>query len=135
MPLHVDMSIWRGNNAPALTWTLPDTVPLTDSAFYLTIGAAGTILLTKDTIGGTLVLNTSTRQLSFSYTTAESRLIPAGQIAEYEIERHTDGVEITEIYGFMTGLGGLNTDETPGTGGALDFSAPENSNLQLMGWI
>ncbi len=135
MPLHVDMSIWRGNNAPALTWTLPDTVPLTDSDFFLTIGVAGTLLLTKDTGSGTLVLNPATRALTFSYTTAESRQIPEGQIAEYEIERHTDGVEITEIYGFMTGLGGLNTDEAPGTGSALDFSAPENSNLQLMGWI
>ena len=135
MPLHVDMSIWRGNNAPPLTWTLPESVPLTGSSFVLTIGAAGSLLLTKDTTSGTLVLNPATRELQFSYTTAESRLIPAGQIAEYEIERRSSGVEITELYGFMSGLGGLNLDEEPGDGSLLDFSNPDNSNLQLLGWI
>ncbi len=135
MPLRVDKSIWRGNNAPALTWTLPDEVPITGSSFFLTIGAAGSLLLAKDTVSGTLLLNPTTRELRFSYTTAESRLIPAGQIAEYEIERRNAGVEITELYGFMSGLGGLNTDEAAGEGSLLDFSNPDNSNLQLLGWI
>lgn len=135
MPLRVDMSIWRGNNAPALIWTLPDEVPLTGSQFFLTIGAAGSLLIAKDTAAGTLILNPSLRQLRFDYSTAESRLIPAGQIAEYEIERRDAGIEITELYGFMTGLGGLNTDEAEGATSALDFSNPDNSSLQLLGWI
>lgn len=137
MPLRVDMSIWRGNNAPALIWTLPEAVPIAGSAFFLTIGAAGTLLIVKDTASGTLILNPSLRQLRWDYTTAESRQIPAGQIAEYEIERRNAGIEITELHGFMTGLGGLNTDEAEAEGDAssLDFSDPDNSALQLLGWI
>ena len=129
------MSIWRGNNAPALTWTLPEGVPISGSSFFLTIGAAGSLLLAKDTASGTLLLNPATRELRFGYTTAESRLIPPGQIAEYEIERRNAGTEITELYGFMSGLGGLNADEDAGAGSLLDFSNPDNSNLQLLGWI
>ncbi|HWJ76441.1 MAG TPA: hypothetical protein VNX29_25020 [Kaistia sp.] len=135
MPLRVDLSIWRGNNAPALIWTLPDEIPITGAAFFLTVAAAGTLLLARDTTSGTLALDAVTRQLRLDYTTAESRLIPAGQIAEYEIERRNAGLEITELYGFMTGLGGLNTDASPGEGSSLDFSNADNSNLQLMGWI
>ncbi|SHF51975.1 hypothetical protein SAMN02745157_2286 [Kaistia soli DSM 19436] len=135
MPVRNDMSIWRGNNAPALVWTLPEEIPITGSAFFLTIGASGSLLVAKDTTSGSLLIDPTSRELRWDYTTAESRLIPAGQIAEYEIERHTAGVEITEIYGFMTGLGGLNTDASPSEGGSLDFSNSDNSNLQLMGWI
>ena len=135
MPIRADMSIWRGNNAPPLVWTIPEGVPITGSAFYLTIGASGALLVAKDTVSGSLVLNSSLRELRWTYSTAESRLIPAGQIAEYEIERRADGIEITELYGFMTGLGGLNTDASPAEGSSLDFSNPDNSNLQLMGWI
>ncbi|MBZ9937351.1 hypothetical protein LB518_13685 [Mesorhizobium sp. BR1-1-16] len=135
MPLRVDLSIWRGNNGPALIWTLPDEVPLADSAFFLTVAAAGTLLLARDTTSGTLVLDAEARQLRLDYTTAESRLIPPGQIAEYEIERRNAGLEITELYGFLAGLGGLNADEDASNGVQLDFSNPDNSNLQLLGWI
>ena len=136
MPVRDDKSIWRGNNAPALVWIIPDGVPISGSAFFLTIGTNGTVLIAKDTTSGTLLLDPDTRRLEWDYSTAESRLIPEGQIAEFEIERRSGGVEITELYGFMTGLGGLNTDAGASTGGpSLDFSNPDNSNQLMMGWI
>jgi len=128
------MSIWRGNSAPPLVWALPDDIPITGSDFFLTIGVSGSVLLSRDTASGTLTLNSALRQLEWDYSAAESRLIPEGQIARYEIERHAGSVEITEIYGPLTGLGGLNPDASPGMPAELDFSNPDNSGQQMMGW-
>lgn len=138
MPIRTDISLWRGNNAPPLVWSLPEGVPTTGSVFVLTISIDDDTRITRDTAAGTLELDLPHSELRWAFTTAESRQIPLGEVAGYEIERRTDGVEITEFYGTVTGLGGLNGDTTPGGDdpvGGLDFSSADNSSLQLLGWI
>lgn len=134
MPVRNDKVIWRGNTAPPLEWTIPDGVPILGSSFVLTIGTDAGVLIAKETTNGTLLFDSENRRLAWTYTAAESRLIPEGQIAQFEIERHSDGAKITEIYGFVSGLGGLNADAEP-AGFSLDPSKTDMSSQMMMGWI
>lgn len=134
MPTRHDVSLWRGNSAPPIVWTLPeDLAP--GAAFFLAVEADGRILLSHDTPAGTLVLNAEAGTLTWSPGPAETRLVPEGRVARYELELRAGGVETTLFFGAMTGLGGANLDGEPLSPAALDGSEPGNSPSLLSGWL
>lgn len=133
MPIRQDVSLWRGNNAPAIVWTLPEDGPL-GAAYFLAIEAGGQLVLAADTTTGALVFDADA--LSWTPGLAESRLVPPGRVARYEIEQRADGIETTIFFGSVTGLGGINTDAgSSAEPTMLDAADPENSLLLLMGWL
>ncbi len=133
MPIPVDIDIWRGNDLPVVTWAWPDGYAAT-AACQLTIWHGDQVLLVAEG-GGGLVVDTIGRRFIWARTLAESRLIPKGRVAEYEIEDRNGG-ETTIFYGTINGLGGLNLDnDEPQALGQLDFSNPCNSGIELDGWL
>ena len=134
MPIRQDLALWRGNNAPGLVWTLPAGAP-PGAGYVLTIAAGGRIIATADSMAGSLVLDAGAGTLAWSPGLAESRAVPAGRIATYEIEQRAEGAETTIIFGTLAGLGGLNLDAVATWPTSLDGSEPDNSPLLLLGWL
>ena len=134
MPIRQDLALWRGNNAPALVWTLPDDAPA-GAGYFLTVEAGGRIIASADTAAASLVLDAGAGTLSWAPSLAESRAVPPGRIATYEIEQRLDGGETTVLFGALTGLGGINADAGPTVPTALDAADPDNSPLLLLGWL
>lgn len=133
MPIRTDVTLWRGNNAPEIAWTLAEAPP-DGAAFFLAVEAGGRTLFTRDTPSGSLLLAGST--LSWSPSLAESRAIPPGRVARYEIEQRVGDVETTLFFGDVTGLGGVNADAgAPAGATMLDAADPENIPLFLLGWL
>ncbi|HWJ72420.1 MAG TPA: hypothetical protein VNX29_04560 [Kaistia sp.] len=134
MPIPFDVSIWRGNDRPDAIWAWPDGYTATTNC-QLTIWVRESLVLVAQG-GAALIVDTVGRRFIWRRTVAESRLIPEGRVAQYEIEDHRGGEE-TIFYGTITGLGGLNLDEDEpdGSPGQLDFSTPLNSALELDGWL
>ncbi|HWJ72605.1 MAG TPA: hypothetical protein VNX29_05490 [Kaistia sp.] len=133
MPTLVDIDVWRGNNLPPTFWPWADgylgtadcqlTVWVGDEELFSAVNGDG---LTIDPYG---------RQFIWERTLDQSRVIPLGRIARYELEDRAGG-EATLFYGAVVGLGGLNLDGTQaGAEGALDFSLSANSGQDLDGWI
>ncbi|MCX5514251.1 hypothetical protein C3941_24020 [Kaistia algarum] len=135
MPIRTDISLWRGNNAPDLIWTLPDTIP-SGASYSLTVAAGGQILFSRETPSGSLGLDTEAKELRWTPTLAESRLVPAGRVATYEIEQRVGDIETTLVFGSITGLGGGNSDAgSPAGATMLDAADPDNIPLFLLGWL
>lgn len=134
MPIRHDISLWRGNSAPALLWTLPEDSP--DGAdYFLTVEAGGRLVLCADTPAGSLIRDAEAGTLSWIPNPAQSRLVPEGRVARYEIEQRRLGAETTIFFGTLTGIGGANFDAAPLHPAALDASDPDNSSLLLSGWF
>lgn len=133
MPTRTDVTLWRGNNAPEIVWTLPDAPP-EGAAFFLAVEASGRMLFARDTPSGSLLL--AGDALRWSPSLAESRAIPQGRVARYEIEQRIGDVETTLFFGDVTGLGGVNADAgAPAGATMLDAADPENTPLFLLGWL
>ncbi|SHF06088.1 hypothetical protein SAMN02745157_1543 [Kaistia soli DSM 19436] len=133
LPTLQDIDVWRGNNLPPIEWPWPDGYVATVDC-QLTIWSGAELLIVADG-GGSLIVDTVARKFIWSRTLAESRMIPFGRIAQYEIEDR-DGGETTIFYGAVNGLGGLNLDsDEPQATGQLDFSSPYNSGNLLLGWV
>jgi hypothetical protein len=115
-PARVDFDLWRGNNVPPLTWGMEDDgggpVPFAGSVFSLRVSVRGaTVLSKRSDAGDGLLADPATSELTWTPTLAESRLVPAGRRATYEIERHIGGSQETWVVGSITGKGGFNDDE------------------------
>ncbi len=133
MPVLVDIDVWRGNSLPPIAWDWPDGYAAT-VACQMTVWVAGELLFVVEG-GGGLVIDAGRRRFLWDRTIEQSRAIPFGRIARYEIEDR-NGSETTIFYGGINGLGGLNLDaDAPEATGQLDFSNPYNSGLELDGWI
>jgi hypothetical protein len=129
-----DITVWRGNTRPAVVWQLPEDLDLGTKLFVLTIWVADALILEVDTTGR-LYLDEATRRLAWDRTLAQSRAMPLGRLARYELEHRSFGEE-TLFHGAVVGLGGDNTDgEEPSGTGALDFFNPFNTGFRLLGWI
>lgn len=135
MPTRTDISIWRGNNAPAIVWQLPDPAP-EGAVFHLVARVGGALLLELGSEAGTLAFQADPDRLEWTPTLAQSRAVPAGRIAQYEIEQRVGETETTLFFGSITGLGGANADAgAPFGSTSLDAEDPENIPLFLLGWI
>lgn len=134
MPSRIDIDVWRGNSRPAITWPLPADYTLGSTEFALTIYAGDELLLSAG-IGSGLYFDLAARSVIWDRSVADSRLIPLGRIARYELEDMGFG-EQTVFHGSVVGLGGDNIDGPPAMpDGSLNFLSPYNSGLQLLGWI
>lgn len=102
MPKLKDVTVFRGDNAPNISWTMPFTT--TSYSFTLTISWDwGTI--TETVSGGGLTNSTPT--VTWLQSTTDTSQIPAGNYATYELRSELAGVYTTQYYGAMKGLGGL----------------------------
>jgi hypothetical protein len=135
MPTRTDISIWRGNNTPAIVWLLPGPVP-DGASYHLTAIAGGRAILELGSEAGALAIGADPARLEWTPTLAQSRAVPAGRVAQYEIEERIGAVEATLFAGSISGLGGVNADAGAPIGATfLDAEDPENISLFLLGWI
>lgn len=131
MRSQIDVIVWRGNSTP-IEFLWPDGYAPSASV-ALTVWAGREQLLSALS-GGGLVVDAPARRYLWDITVEQSRLIPLGKIAQYEIEDRS-GIETTILFGWTIGQGGANDDgASPVSDGSLDFSNPQNSGLQLLGW-
>ena len=106
--------IWRGATRP-VGWRLKDgdgnLFDLTGSTFQLSIAAAGIVLIAKssDAADG-LAIDVPGATVTWTPTLAESRLIPLGRVASYELERRIGTAQEIVAWGLVEGLGGINAD-------------------------
>lgn len=111
-----DINITRGNNYPPIQWQFlssenPDVIfPVTGSVFKLTIVWRGHSIIRSSDIDPGLTIDVSTSILTWNYSSDESRSLPLGRIARYEIERWIGGNEQTFIDGYVAVDEGLNPD-------------------------
>lgn len=110
-----DMVIIRGNNFPPIKWQFlssenPDVIfPLDGSVFKLTIvWQDQKIEATSGSADFTIDLATSI--LTWTYTVAQSRSLPLGNLARYELERWIDGTQQTMIQANVIVSEGDNPD-------------------------
>lgn len=111
MPTTKDISIWRGN-----TETFPVEVKARVGANIVAVNLTGSTLqfraqweggsLVKDLVITDAALGLAELRLSKT----ETRGVPQGNTARYEIERRVGAEEKTLLYGRFVAGGGLNTD-------------------------
>ena len=109
-----------GNNEPPILWQFliseePDVPMPIDpgTIFKLTISWPGgdPINHSSDAGDGILaIFDPANSILAWNYTIGESRLIPKGSVARYELERWLGGSQRTFIGGPVVVSGGLNAD-------------------------
>lgn len=114
--MSADIGIIRGNNYPPIQWLFlqsenPDVLlPLAGSIMKLTlIWPGGSIAKTSGT-DPELVIDTVGSVLTWNYSAAQSRSLPLGRVAQYEIERWLSGSQQTQETGFVVVEAGNNPD-------------------------
>jgi hypothetical protein len=106
--------IWRGATRP-VAWRLQtgdgNLFDLTGSTFRLSVAAAGVVLIAKDSEASDgLVIDVSQATVTWTPSLVESRLIPLGRLASYELERRIGDDQEIVAWGQVEGLGGINAD-------------------------
>lgn len=111
---NADFEVWRGNSYRVVGWHFP--FDLTGSEFTLTIKWRNWSLSKSTADGGLVVENTEIEGetvpvVYFTPTVEESRQIPLGRVADYEVERRVEGGEQRSyVSGKVIGRGGNNND-------------------------
>lgn len=112
-----DIPITRGNNFPPVQWLFlasenPDVLfNLAGSVFKLRVyWPAQQINVASDTDPLVLAIDLVTAIVQWNYSVADSRLLPAGRIARYELERWIGGTQQSVIAGFVAVEIGANPD-------------------------
>lgn len=111
-----DIEITQGNNYPPIEWIFkvsenPDVLfDLTGSTFKLRIYWPGETLNVDSNADPALAIDIPTSIVSWSYTTAQSRLLPLGRIARYELERWIAATQQSVISGYVAVSPGANPD-------------------------
>ncbi len=109
-----DITIRRGNNAPAVSWVLEgedgQPLPVVNRSFILTVKWRGGSIRKDTASANGFVLDPSNSSVTWTPTLAESRLIPLGRIGQYELECLSGPQQVTIVTGAVTGVGGLNND-------------------------
>lgn len=109
-----DLAMRRGNNPP-VTWRFKgadgSAFDLTGSVMVLAIvWSGGSIEKFSDGDDG-LAHDDDGGVLTFAPTLAETRLLPVGRVARYEIERRIDGTQVTLVEGWVEVEDGLPGDD------------------------
>ena len=111
MPTQKDITIWRGN-----TETIPVEVKARVGATVAVVNLTGSTLhFRAEWVGGVIVkdldiIDAPLGLAELRLTKAETRGVPQGAPALYEIERRVGTEEKTIAYGRLIASGGLNTD-------------------------
>jgi hypothetical protein len=134
MTIQADIKVRLGTNKPDVAWLLQraDGSPFAGagSEFELKIYRGSKALLELSTSDGGLIFNPTTGQLRWIRTIAESRLIPAGWLARYEVARLFDGNRTVPFEGYVIGLDSQTDDELD-TG--IDSDDPQLVIVQIAG--
>ena len=106
--------LWRGTTR-AIGWRLKDgngdLFDLTGSTFRLSIAATGVVLIAKNSESADgLAIDVLEATVTWTPTLVESRLIPLGRVANYELERRIGAAQEIVAWGQVEGLGGINAD-------------------------
>lgn len=101
-----DITVWRGDNAPAVIWQFPEGFTLGGSTFELTIFVGDAELLAISSEDGALVIDNEARQVIWLLTGLETVQIPAGRLAQYKLRRILVENRETLAYGAVLGQGG-----------------------------
>lgn len=118
MPLSLsDIEIIRGNNFPPAKWQFlasEDPVefyPLDGSVFKLEVTWPGAPAIIKTTDADSeLVIGLADSTVTWNYSTEQSRSLPLGRIARYELERWAGGTQQSLIAGYFVVDAGANPD-------------------------
>jgi hypothetical protein len=119
------IDIVRGANDPPVVWqvlvnkvacnTAPvagDRYDLTGSDLYLTVAVGTMTMISLSTVAnpGRLVIDLPNSKISWAPTLAETRLLPLGAVARYELERRKAGAQTKVVAGLISVSGGINPD-------------------------
>ena len=88
--MSLDLSIGRGDNAPALTWQMPFAVAGSDFDLVLTMPGGRAETLTAS--GGDLALDTAANTVTWPVTSAQSKTLPYTSL--YTLRRVVPGGEV-----------------------------------------
>lgn len=122
-PATYDFSVVRGSSGPTqgLKFRLKakdgdDLVNITYENVRLSIYKRKELILRVSLDEGSIVeTNPSEAELAWVPTTAQTRLIPEGENkSHYELEVWNADTEIVYMLGQITGIGGINDDESDG---------------------
>jgi hypothetical protein len=112
-----DIGIVQGNNYPPAKWQFlvsenPDVLfDLTGTVFKLKVTWPGGAPITKSSdLDAELAVDLATSILTWNYSTAQSRSLPLGRIARYELERWIGGSQQSLIAGRFAVGPGANPD-------------------------
>ncbi|WP_264045539.1 hypothetical protein [Methylobacterium flocculans] len=110
----VDITIRRGNNAPAVAWELVDEndapLLLAGRSLVLTLKWGGGRMRKESTTADGFTVDSTTSTVTWTPSLAESRAIPLGRLSRYEIELRDGDLQITIVAGSVTGVDSLNDD-------------------------
>lgn len=115
IPQETDITITRGNGPLAWRFLILDAAGsavneayMSASEWRLRIEAPGMSPLVLT--GARAPSSTPVNAVDVTYTVAQSRLIPSGSVASYELERRAGGIQQTVCMGRITAAGGINDD-------------------------
>lgn len=117
LPANYDFTIVRGTSGPTqgLTVYFADSslAPITFDDARLSIWQKDTLLMRLSTLEGTqgfTVTDVGSAQVTWAPTVAQTRQIPLGSKATYELELRINSAEVVYMQGGISGIGGLNDD-------------------------
>jgi hypothetical protein len=109
-----DFMIWRGNSYAMARWQfLQDAetpLDLTGSEMVMRATWSGGSVRLTTASAANLVMDAEEGTLTWTPSITESRSIPEGRVAKYEIERRIGGEQRTLVQGYFVGVGGVNDD-------------------------
>lgn len=115
MPSRSDIDVWRGNTLSVVFQLNRDAqgtpLPLSGSTFVFRVLDGETELLRKASPSDELSVPTpSDGKVLLSLAPADTRALPLGMLARYELERRVSSEETTVAFGFLNVAGGVNDD-------------------------
>lgn len=117
-PATYNFTVVRGTSGPTqgIVFRLKDSSgdPIEFDDVRLTINKKSALLLRVATIDpdDTLtVTDVNSAEITWAPTAEQTRLIPLGAKATYEVEVRHDGFEVVYMIGTITGIAGINDDE------------------------
>lgn len=103
----------QGNTLPIVlrfTQANGDPYDLTGSEFVLRVAFPGGAYV-KTSEDGDITIDTVTATITATLSVAETRAMPVGSFAKYEVERRYNGQQETMLDGTITVREGVNTDD------------------------
>lgn len=116
MPAQQSLSIWKGN-----TVSFPIRIQTRDGATLTPVNLTGSTLvfraawpngsIRKEGAGqGFAITNAAQGEATLAFTVEETRSLPVGNAARYEIERRIGGAQTTLLYGDLKVSEWVNDD-------------------------
>lgn len=114
-PPNYDFVVWKGNTTPLhLRFKLEDETPIdltgAEIVFRAAWGSAGSIRLTSESDAAVDMTSEADGEVTITLSASQTRDLPKGRIARYEIERRLAGVQTTLLHGYLDAREWVNDD-------------------------